>query len=303
MYGPADAHTSTDALTSSVIAAGGVPVLLPVVPAEHAALQLRGLDGLVLAGGQDVDPTTYGRAAGGRRRLGAPRPRRARAGAAARRRARSGLPVLGVCRGLQLANVALGGDLIEHVDGHDAGSALRRRSAPVQRRGGHRSWRARRAAASSPSTASTTRWSARSRPACARPPAPRTGCPRRREAVEGPWFVAVQWHPELMGRVPAGRICSTRSCAKALRERPLRRLRIHQRRHDRVRAAAAGTRRVGARRPLSARAGRQGRQRRRRGGAPRERPCASSAPAAMISSASSSAARWRRGRRRLVARA
>ena len=60
MYGPADAHTSTDALTSSVIAAGGVPVLLPVVPAQHAAVQLRGLAGLVLAGGQDVDPATYG---------------------------------------------------------------------------------------------------------------------------------------------------------------------------------------------------------------------------------------------------
>ena len=136
MYGPADAHTSTDALTSSVIAAGGVPVLLPVVPAEHAALQLRGLDGLVLAGGQDVDPTTYGRAAaadGAWVHRG--RDEHELALLAAAREA--GLPVLGVCRGLQLANVALGGDLVEHVDGHDAGARFARRSAPRARRGGH----------------------------------------------------------------------------------------------------------------------------------------------------------------------
>src|SRR3954464_13115725 len=117
MYGPADAHTCTDALVASVAAVGAVPVLLPVVPAEHAALQLRGLDGLVLAGGQDVDPTSYGRppAAEGswvHRR----RDQHAPALLAAARAA--GLPVLGVCRGLQLANVLMGGDLVEHVDGH-----------------------------------------------------------------------------------------------------------------------------------------------------------------------------------------
>src|SRR6476646_2739260 len=121
MYGPADAHTSTDALVSSVLAAGAVPVLLPVVPAEHAELQLRGLDGLVLAGGQDVDPTTYGRAPAAEGAwVHRGRDDHELALLAAARAA--GLPVLGVCRGLQLANVLFGGDLVEHVDGHDAGA-------------------------------------------------------------------------------------------------------------------------------------------------------------------------------------
>src|SRR3954451_755787 len=121
MYGPADAHTSTDALTPSVIAAGGVPILLPVVPAEHAAVQLRGLDGLVLAGGQDVDPESYGRApAADGSWVHRGRDEHELALLAAARSA--GLPVLGVCRGLQIANVAMGGDLVEHIDGHDAGA-------------------------------------------------------------------------------------------------------------------------------------------------------------------------------------
>ena len=203
MYGPADAHTCTDALTSSVIAAGGVPVLLPVVPAEHAALQLRGLDGLVLAGGQDVDPTTYGRApAADGAWVHRGRDEHELALLAAARAA--GLPVLGVCRGLQLANVALGGDLVEHVDGHDAGARFAVDLHPVQRRGRLRCSRARPAAASSPSTACTTRSSARSRPACARRASAADGLPEAAEAVDGPWFVAVQWHPELMGAVPGG---------------------------------------------------------------------------------------------------
>ena len=42
------------------------------------------------------------------------------------------LPVLGVCRGLQLANVALGGDLVEHVDGHDAGARFAADLHPVR---------------------------------------------------------------------------------------------------------------------------------------------------------------------------
>ena len=95
-------------------------------------MQLRGLDGLVLAGGQDVDPTTYGRVAGGRRRLGAPRAATSTSWRCSTAARAAGLPVLGVCRGLQLANVALGGDLIEHVDGHDAGARFALDLHPVQ---------------------------------------------------------------------------------------------------------------------------------------------------------------------------
>ncbi len=40
--------------------------------------------------------------------------------------------MLGVCRGLQLANVALGGDLVEHIDGHDAGARFALDLHPVR---------------------------------------------------------------------------------------------------------------------------------------------------------------------------
>jgi putative glutamine amidotransferase len=201
-YGPAEAHASTDALTSSVIVAGGVPVLLPVVPAEHAALQLRGLDGLVLAGGQDVDPASYGRApAADDAWVHRGRDEHELALLAAARA--DGLPVLGLCRGLQLANVAYGGDLIEHVDGHDAGARFALDLHPVRVADGtllERATGGGELAVNSihhqvvGSLAAGLRASAR---------AP-DGLTEAAEAVDGPWFVAVQWHPELMGRVPGG---------------------------------------------------------------------------------------------------
>ena len=211
MYGPVDAHTSTDALdAASVIAAGGVPVLLPVVPAEHAArAAARGLDGLVLAGGQDVDPTTYGRSP-------APelawvhRRRDAHELALLTAARASGLPVLGVCRGLQLANVALGGDLIEHVDGHDAGARFALDLHPVHVAEGSLLARATVGAVLAVNrihhqvigslaeglraTASSARRS-----------------PEAAEAVDGPWLVAVQWHPELMGPDPSARPSTARA--------------------------------------------------------------------------------------------
>src|SRR3954466_6125340 len=216
MYGPADAHTSTDALTSSVIAAGGVPVLLPVVPAELAAVQLRGLDGLVLAGGQDLDPATYGRppAADG---AWVPRGRDEHELALLTAARAAGLPVLGVCRGLQLANVAMGGDLVEHVDGHDAGARFAVDLHPVRVEDGtllaeatgggelavnslHHQIVGSLASGLRPSaSAAAPAGAARARGGSAA-----DGLPEAAEAIHGPWFVAVQWHPELMGAVPGG---------------------------------------------------------------------------------------------------
>jgi len=98
--------------TEQVVAAGGVPVLLPPVPGIAAAVGR--LDGLVLTGGGDIDPAAYG---------AAPHPRTSRV-SAERDRAEldllaaaltAGLPVLGICRGLQLLNTARGGTLHQHL--------------------------------------------------------------------------------------------------------------------------------------------------------------------------------------------
>ncbi|MEJ8280136.1 gamma-glutamyl-gamma-aminobutyrate hydrolase family protein [Pseudonocardia spirodelae] len=95
-----------------VVAAGGVPVLL--APVAGAADAVDALDGLVVAGGPDVDPARYGRSPGPH--TDPPRTERDAADLAALRRAlRRGLPVLGVCRGHQLLNVALGGTLHQHL--------------------------------------------------------------------------------------------------------------------------------------------------------------------------------------------
>jgi putative glutamine amidotransferase len=202
MYGPADAHASTDALTSSVITAGGVPVLLPVVPAEHAAVQLRGLDGLVLAGGQDVDPASYGRSPAGEGAwVHRGRDEHELALLAAART--TGLPVLGVCRGLQLANVAFGGDLIEHVDGHDAGARFALDLHAVQVEDG--TLLARATGGGELAVNSLHHQIVGTLAAGLRASASAAdGLPEAAEAREGPWLVAVQWHPELMGAVPGG---------------------------------------------------------------------------------------------------
>lgn len=93
--------------------AGGVPLLLPPVPGVVEAALPR-LDALLLAGGPDVDPRRYGQEPGPNTQP--PRPERDEAETALLLEAvDSGLPVLGICRGLQLINVARGGSLVQHL--------------------------------------------------------------------------------------------------------------------------------------------------------------------------------------------
>jgi len=97
--------------------AGGLAVLLP--PDREATRDpdpvLDLLDGLVLAGGADVDPATYGASA--LPTTDAPNEERdAFELALARRALERDLPLLGVCRGMQVMNVAAGGTLHQHLD-------------------------------------------------------------------------------------------------------------------------------------------------------------------------------------------
>jgi putative glutamine amidotransferase len=96
--------------------AGGIAVLLPPQPAsaEIAERVLDGLDGLIITGGKDVDPARYGQAP--HPTTDEPRPDRdawedALLTAAIDRQ----LPFLGICRGLQVLNVSLGGTLHQHL--------------------------------------------------------------------------------------------------------------------------------------------------------------------------------------------
>ncbi|GAA0939497.1 gamma-glutamyl-gamma-aminobutyrate hydrolase family protein [Kribbella koreensis] len=96
----------------SVVAAGGVPVLLPPVGTDPSILDL--LDGLIIAGGCDVDPASY--AAEPHPETVDTRPGRDEHEAILIRAALDAdLPLLAICRGLQMLNVTLGGTLQQHL--------------------------------------------------------------------------------------------------------------------------------------------------------------------------------------------
>jgi putative glutamine amidotransferase len=102
------------AYVTAVIRAGAVPLVLPVFSGATGELEdvVTCLDGLLLSGGGDIDPARYG---------GTSRPEVKGVDAErdtfelelARAAVRAGLPMLGICRGSQLLNVAMGGTLVE----------------------------------------------------------------------------------------------------------------------------------------------------------------------------------------------
>jgi putative glutamine amidotransferase len=107
----------------AVQAADGVPLILPPddAVAEEPDALLDRLDGLLLAGGADVDPASYG--ARPHPETGPTHPERDRFELGLAHRAiERGMPLLGICRGGQTVNVACGGTLVQHlpeVVGHD----------------------------------------------------------------------------------------------------------------------------------------------------------------------------------------
>jgi putative glutamine amidotransferase len=110
--------------------AGAIPVLIPPQP-ENAEPLMRELDGFLLAGGFDCDPGAYGEKAHSTLEPMDPR-RQANDLALAEAARRHEVPMLGICLGLQVMNVAAGGTLIQDIDSeHD--TEIRHASEPEDR--------------------------------------------------------------------------------------------------------------------------------------------------------------------------
>lgn len=110
--------------------AGALPVVLPPQP-ENALEILETLDGLVLAGGFDCDPSLYGEEQHPSvEPMDIRRQENDLALAAAARQL--GVPTLGICLGLQVMNVAAGGSLVQDIDSQ-VGTPIRHASEPENR--------------------------------------------------------------------------------------------------------------------------------------------------------------------------
>lgn len=136
--GRAGFHAVREDYVRSLEQAGAVPVLLaPLAPAGAPALLDR-LDALLLSGGGDLDPALYGRP---------PHPKLGRVDrrrdefelALAREALARDLPLLAICRGLQVLNVATGGSLLQDIPSelegasrHDAAGPRWKRSHDVE---------------------------------------------------------------------------------------------------------------------------------------------------------------------------
>ena len=100
----------------AVTRAGGIAMLLPPQPADDAAAGrvIAGIDGLIITGGRDIEPSVYGHDPHPATDTPA-RDRDAWEFALLDAALWCGTPVLGICRGAQVLNVALGGTLHQHL--------------------------------------------------------------------------------------------------------------------------------------------------------------------------------------------
>jgi putative glutamine amidotransferase len=195
------------AYVQALLVAGGVPLILsPLIGPSLASVALDGVNGLILTGGEDLDPAWYG--AEPSPRLDPPSRERdlfeLALFAVARQRE---LPILGICRGIQLINVGMGGTLFQDLPTERHGAVNHRpegardsRSHRVRLEPGSR-------AAEALGAATVIVNSSHHQGIKDLAPGLRaTGWTDDKlvEAIEGPaetpWLLAVQWHPEEMHR-------------------------------------------------------------------------------------------------------
>lgn len=111
------------AAVNAVLAAGGIPVILPYLPEDRVDALLEKLDGVILTGGTDLDPTLVGD--NPLPQLGRTyRPRDQFEMTLVTQAAARQIPILGICRGMQVLNVALGGSVYQDLPTQYPGKPL-----------------------------------------------------------------------------------------------------------------------------------------------------------------------------------
>jgi putative glutamine amidotransferase len=121
--GENDKQVLKNAYVQAVIRAGGLPFIVPVGIDADAAQVADWIDGLVLSGGDDIDPLLFDEEP--HAHLGKVSPVRDSAELElARQMLNRDKPILGICRGLQVLNVAFGGTLYQDIQKQNDGSIL-----------------------------------------------------------------------------------------------------------------------------------------------------------------------------------
>ncbi len=116
----------------AVEAAGGLPLVIPPMPAGAIKPLIDRLHGICLSGGPDLDPGTYG--APPHALLGPTEPELDRFELELAREAHGrNLPILAICRGMQLLNVTTGGTLTQHLPDVTDGSIDHRQTAAADK--------------------------------------------------------------------------------------------------------------------------------------------------------------------------
>lgn len=103
-------------LAEGVWAAGGEPLSMLTVSGSDWADRLRGIDGVIMPGGADINPKTYGQDIASEHVYDVDDLADEADISLVQYALTQGIPVLAICRGLQITNVALGGTLVQHMD-------------------------------------------------------------------------------------------------------------------------------------------------------------------------------------------
>jgi putative glutamine amidotransferase len=126
-------YTLSSRYVAAVEAAGGVPLVLPVA-LDQVDPFLDIVDGLLLSGGGDLEPWRFGETVIHPATYGLAPDRDAFELGLVDSTLAAGLPILGICRGIQVLNVALGGTLHQHLDGANGnGSSINHRQHELGR--------------------------------------------------------------------------------------------------------------------------------------------------------------------------